>query len=176
MGFSNGTFPILIASRDPGVQTFVKDFILQSPLQTAEIDTEHRTITGSGASTDGGDFVVRMSQSLYRIPSDALVHADGTPFIGRVHAYFFELNGSPATYDLLVNDIFDKAIGYVGNIISTFDTPYVVFMTDAGERIHILQSHPMLLRSVMQDMDRTGADPVTDNDLRSLMDTSHTLG
>ncbi len=180
-GFSNGTFPLLIASRDPQTQSFVKDFTLPSPLQTAEIDTEHRTITGSGTSVEGGDFVVRTPQDLYHIPSGTLVHADGTPFVGQVHAYFFELDGSPTTNDLLVNDIFDEAIGYAGNILETSDTPYAIFLTDAGERIHILQSHPILLRSMVQSLDHTGSSeitdpPITDDDLRSLMDASRTLG
>ena len=181
-GFCNGTFPITLVSGDPKTQYYSKDFILESPAQTADIDTAKDTISGTGTSTDADGFVVQTRYSVYHIAKNALVHANGSPYVGHLTGYFFEFNKHSQTQDLLQNDIFDDVVGYAGNLMKTFGMPYVLFVADNGERIHILKSNPMLLRTSIQEMTAltTGSDhiygPVTTQDFQSLMDASKKLG
>lgn len=180
-GFSNAVYVTDILS-SVKKQSQSKDFVINAPVQYAIIDTMNKSIQGERTGITGSGFTVKTAWSQYLIPTDSLVHKDGKPFKGKVTAYFFEFDKNSHNEDLLQNDIFDDVVGYAGNLMKTFGMPYVLFVTDEGERIHVLKANPMLLQNKISEMEalRTNKDkiysPLTDADLEFLVNKSKELG
>jgi len=177
---ANGVFPILVlAAAD---QSFSHDFTLESALQFAVIDTVKKTISGKNTSKDAKNFIISTPRSKYMLPQNALVRANGSAYKGKVTAYFFEFDKSSQNQDLLSNDVFDSVVGYAGNLMKTFGMPYVLFVTEEGEVIHVMKNNPITLEYKIAEMEalRTNKDkiysPLTDKDMQFLIDNSKTPG
>ena len=162
-------------------QTLAKDFILNSPSQNAIIDTKNQTIEWKWTSSDNKYYIIRTDWSEYKIPKNALKRSNWESFTWKINVYLFEFNKSTNLNDLLQNDIFDDVAWYAGNLMKTFWMPFILFVTDDGEKIHIFKNNPMILKNKIQEMEalRTNKDqiysPLTDKDMEYLVDNSSKL-
>ncbi|MEF2176030.1 MAG: carboxypeptidase-like regulatory domain-containing protein [Candidatus Absconditabacteria bacterium] len=180
IGFSNGVIPyqILVAAKEQPIKA---DFVLEPYTQFAVIDTIKKTIQGTNATISGNNYIVKTISSDYLIPQNALVDEYGKPFKGIVNAYFFEFTKSSNNQNLLENDIFDDVAGYAGNLMKTFGMPYVMFVTDSGQRIHVLDNNAIKLVYQIAEMNalRTNQDriyePLTLQDMEFLLEKSNEI-
>ena len=183
-GYSTATIPLeLITSEGLYNRTITGlDFVLESPLDSVTLNNQTGETDGSGAFVEGENFIVTTSLSRYEIPFDAFVRADGTSYRGELEMYLFEFDKDSDIGQLLMNDVFDDVAGYAGNIMKTFGMPFVLFVNEDGDTLHILKSNPMLLRNQISEMEalRTNEDqvyePLTDADMIFLKAQSDELG
>lgn len=183
-GKSIAIFNFNLPSKNISNYKFVHDFVLNSSTQEVRINTIKHTINWKWASIDKEKsyYIIKTNFSEYKIPFDSLVRRNWTKFYWNLTAYMFEFNKSSNIPDLLGNDIFDDVAWYAWNILKTFWMPFIVFVDDNWERIHVLEKNPMILTTKIQEMKalKTNQDKIyselTDNDLKFLVDKSRELG
>lgn len=178
--FSNWVIPyqILVAAKE---QPITADFVLEPYTQFAVLDTAKKTIQWNNAIVSWSNFIVTTNSSDYFIPVNSLVYENWKPFKWIVNAYFFEFTKASNNQNLLENDIFDDVAWYAWNLMKTFGMPYVMFVTDDGERIHVLDKNSIRLVYNIAEMNalRTNQDkiyePLTDQDMNFLLEKSNEL-
>ena len=139
------------------------DIALESPITIVTIDPARKSVTGGGNSVrSDGTYVITTPQSVYEIPPDAVVDADGTPHTGPIDVYLYEFSKGNIPESLTQLDTFDEVVGYAGDLMKTFGMPYIQFFTQDGEELHVLKSNPMVLTYRIADMEalRTNADRI----------------
>lgn len=160
------------------------DFVLNQANEVYTIDTVGNTVSWRSGTVDAAkkEYIIRTNLTEYRIPFGALLSTDGKKYQGKVTVYLFEFDKSTSLDDLLVNDIFDEVAGYAGNLMKTFGMPFVLFLGENGEKIHVLASNPMVIKNTIAEMEalRTNKDkiysPLTDEDMKFLVKKSKELG
>lgn len=143
------------------------------------IDTKENTVSGSRNEVNpNGMFVVRTDQSIYEIPSDAIVHENGTLYQGEVDVYLYEFSQGNIPDGLIQVDTFDEVRGFAGDLMKTFGMPFIQFFSPSGEELHVLRSNPMILTYKIANMNELRNNtlaiysPLTDEDMRFLVDAS----
>lgn len=180
IGKNIAIFNISLASKDIPNYKFVHNFELIWANQEAKINTIKKTISWNNTSIDKQNsyYIIKTEFSEYKIPFDAFVKRNWTKFNWNITAYMFEFNKSSHIDDLLKNDTFDDVAWYAWNIMKTFWMPFIVFIDDNGERIHILKNNPMILKTKIQEMNalKTNQDHIyselTDKDMKFLVEKS----
>lgn len=156
-----------------------KDFILTKADGVVNINTKIKTISWEWTDKNDKWFIVKTQRSEYFIPYNSIVTKSWDKYLWELNMYLFEFNKSSKINDLLENDIFDDIVWYAWNIMKTFWMPFVVFVSDKGEILHIFSDNPMILKSKIQEMEalKTNQDkiyqPLTDEDLSFLYDESN---
>jgi len=159
----------------------IDDIQLESPIGIVTIDYDARVVTGIGNTfNQDGSVTLRTSQSTYTIPSQAIVHKDGTSYRGkRVDIYLYEFTKGESPPNLIALDTFDEVRGYAGNLMKSFGMPYIQFFAPEGEELHVLKSRPMELTYRIPDMDALYRNTdgiyraLTDRDMEQLVRASH---
>ena len=177
--FSNGVVNALVLG--PGRTTYALDpLVLTSPIVIVTIDTQKHTVTDpADTANPDGSFVLHATSSTYAIPAGAVVHADGSPYMGPVDVYLYEFTRDTVPESLVKLDTFNDVIGYAGNLMLTLGMPYIQFFTPSGEELAVMKSKPMLLTyhiPGMQDMRdnfyKRPEGPLTDKDLAKIIAAS----
>ncbi|MDD2486869.1 MAG: hypothetical protein PHS92_00660 [Candidatus Gracilibacteria bacterium] len=180
-GYSDGVadFDIISPVRK---QNFERDFVISKSDNLIKIDTNNLKIEGKGVSISNKNYLIKTDWSEYRIPFDSIVKENGAVFEGKLKVYTWEFNKSSDLTSLVNSDIFDEVAGYAGDLMKTFGMPYIMFLSESGEKLHILKSNPMILKTRIQEMRalETNKDkiyePLTKKDLEFLVSKSKELG
>ena len=150
--FSDGVVSVNTVSKDK--VTYIADpIVIAGAVSVVTIDTEKKTVSGSNNQIRSDDtFVVSTSQSMYEIPSNALVYEDGTPYQGEVDVYLYEFSQGNIPDGLIQVDTFDEVRGFAGDLMKTFGMPFIQFFSIDGEELHILSDNPMVLTYKIANM------------------------
>jgi len=179
-GYANGVIPMTIMSNNKEQSKIVK-ITLEKAEKYVTINTVNNTISWDWAKIEGKNYIITTDWSTYKIPFGAIINRDWKQFNWELKAYLFEFNKSSNNADLLNNDIFDNVAGYAWNLMKTFWMPYILFVSNDWEVLHILKSNPMLLQNKIQEMDalKTNQDKIytelKDEDLEFLVKKSEEL-
>lgn len=126
-------------------QRVVLDFTIHTPDKVMDVTLSR--------DAQGGVFGLDTAQTIYTIPVDGLVFANGTPFTGnQIRGYMYEFTKQTNMANYMYNDTFDAVYGYVGNIMKTFGMPYLQIYDTEGNELHIKKSKPALLRNKIYHM------------------------
>lgn len=157
--FSEGVVSVVILSKTRDKYD-AETIELSSAINIVTIDTEARTVTGlKNTVFPDGSFELHTKNSIYNIPYDALVHKDGTLFVGQADVYLYEFTNENVPISLLAVDTFDQVMGYAGDLMKSFGMPFIQFFSQDGEELHIMKSKPMELTYSIPEMEdlRTNA-------------------
>jgi hypothetical protein len=126
-------------------QSVTLDFTIHTPDKVMDVTL----------SRDVRDGMIQLdtAQTIYTIPVDGLVFADGTLFHGdQIRGYMYEFTKETNMANYMYNDTFDAVYGYVGNIMKTFGMPYLQIYDTEGNELHIRKSKPALLHNKIYHM------------------------
>ena len=176
--FSDGLVSVNTVSKDK--TSYEADpIVIAGATSIVTIDTKENTVSGSRNEVNpNGMFVVRTDQSIYEIPSDAIVHENGTLYQGEVDVYLYEFSQGNIPDGLIQVDTFDEVRGFAGDLMKTFGMPFIQFFSPSGEELHVLRSNPMILTYKIANMNELRNNtlaiysPLTDEDMRFLVDAS----
>lgn len=162
-------------------QSFSKNFTLIKAWSSIEIDTKNITIKWNNVSKTNSAYIIKTEWSEYSVPYNAIVYSNWKQYIWKLTAYTWEFNKNSDLSSLLNSDIFDDVAWYAWDLMKTFWMPYILFISDKWERLHVLKSNPMILKTRIQEMRalKTNQDKIyselTDKDFEFLISKSKEL-
>ncbi len=133
-------------------QKFIKDFTLALPYATLRIDTVAKTITGPWTGKWDTGYTVVTPSNKYWIPFDAIVEENMVQYQGKVKVLLFEFDRNTSSY-LLDADVFDGVEWFAGQTLVTYGMPYIIFMGEKGEKLHVLNTNPMKIQTSFKEKD-----------------------
>jgi hypothetical protein len=150
--FTDGVASTIVAG--PGKSAYQMDtIVLTSPIVIVTVDTQKHTVTDpKDTANSDGSFVLHATSSTYQIPAGAIVHRDGSPYLGPVDVYLYEFTRDTVPASLVTLDTFNQVMGYAGNLMQTLGMPFIQFFTPTGEELAVMKSRPMLLTYKIADM------------------------
>ena len=158
----------------------VDDIILDKAAIIVSVDTVKKTATGDVSELRENDFIVKTSESEWKIPFDSIVHKNGKKYQGTLKVYIYEWLGDSAPLSFLRIDTFGAGTGFLSDGMKSFGMPYIQFVSDSGEELHIMSSNPIGLSYVMvvfsPEYRATAERPLTDTDIQLLLSASDKHG
>ncbi len=162
-------------------QSFNKDFILNESNNITEINTINKTIKWKNTNIDWNYYIVRTEWSEYKIPFNAIVNEKWDIFKWKLKVYTWDFNKQSDLTNLVNSDIFDEVSWYAWDLMKTFGMPFIMFISEKWDKLHVLKSNPMILKTRVQEMSalKTNQDKIytelTDKDMEFLVNKSQEL-
>jgi len=158
--FSAGVASVIVLGT--GKKTYTAEHIvLGTPIAVVTLDTVKHTVTNPADTAHAdGSFTLHATSSVYQIPADAIVRADGKPYKGLVDVYIYEFTRDTVPQSLITLDTFDQVMGYAGDLMQSYGMPFIQFFSQDGAELDVAKSNPMLLTYKIAGMEalRTNAD------------------
>ncbi|MBT3283005.1 carboxypeptidase regulatory-like domain-containing protein [bacterium] len=176
--FSDGVVSVNTVSKNK--ITYEADpIVIASAVSVVTMDTAKSLVSGAQNEVRlDGTFVIRTDQSTYEIPSNAVVHEDGSLYSGEVDVYLYEFSQGNIPDGLIQVDTFDEVRGFAGDLMKTFGMPFIQFFSPEGEELHVLSTNPMVLTYKIVNMDELRNNtlaiygPLTSVDMLFLVESS----
>src|SRR3989338_1426301 len=177
--FSDGVTSVIVLGA--GRSAYVAErIVLGTPITVITIDTDKHTVTDAAATAhEDGSFTLRAASSIYEIPADAIVDANGKPYKGPVDVYIYEFTRDTVPQSLTTLDTFDEVMGYAGDLMQSYGMPYIQFFAPDGTELDVRSGKPMLLtykiaamRELRENVDENPAGPLPAAQMQELLAAS----
>jgi hypothetical protein len=147
-GYATGSIPFEAYATDIKEDNVI--FRMEEPEKIITINTISQTIE-NGSKVENG-YKIETSQSVFILPFDAIVTEERIPYNGKVRMYAFEFDRSSSIERILVNDAFSDQVAYIGSMLETAGMPYLIFLGENNETLHISSDNPALLTYRIPEM------------------------